>query len=685
MSKKPPAQWLLRFQSPSQINKPENNKSSSSQDERSANYPIIAKFTDSLDWNRLTSTSSGAASNLFVYYEDEELKEDENDAELLVRDAEYYKRKRAARMKRYYRKKTLLVFECPPEKLYFEGKENNLEISELDYQKEKEKRESAAAASSSSVSSSSSSSTKHSGNNKEEKKSSLESSNPDVFRYVLFKFVKAVSDGGVEGGTPEIQVIPVSSMYTLRKTGKFKDELLSEVEEKYIDQKKALVKQMSKYKTIVSSLTAKERAEAGNNDSKVELIDEISETDVFKHALNKAFGYRLPKKAGGGRIGMGGSGSGGSGGSSGRGERRDVENEEEEIGRLANGTIQINEAGIDMDELNEFSYCGGDYETRYADDEEDNVAVEQLANQQIEENELSQAWRNDENLTESDDDSDDEDEDGEGGEGGAGSGDGSGGFGSGGNESGFVDQSMLDVAQQAQKQLKMMLQSEQRQQQKQQQQRLLQAQERKQTNNEPPIKLKSALKRPRDAMMTSNDEEGDVGENEGKNREEGKIIDEYEGMTNDNEGLIDLNVIPKKSSLKRNSDSIDSDLPTMKEEEGATTATGKEGNADVTLKPEKKKAKISFAESSVPSISIPTSSSSSTSIAASSGKAPKDYDLSEAGIKTYILNRGGKVAIKEISEVAQPSFFFPFLFDIIHFVSSLFLPFFLFVRLLKAR
>jgi sRNA-binding protein len=665
MSKKAPAQWLLRFQSPSQIGKSENKKSSSIQEERAASYPIIAKFTDSLDWNRLTSSSSGAASNLFVYYEDEELKEDENDAELLIRDAEYYKRKRAARMKRYYRKKTLLVFECPPEKIYFEGKENNLEISELDYQKEKEKRESSAASSSSSSSSSSSAKGNQSKNNKEEKKtSSSESSNPDVFRYVLFKFVKSVNEGGEE--TPEIQVIPVSSMYTLRKTGKFKDELLSEVEEKYIDQKKALVKQMSKYKTIVSSLTAKERAEAGNNnDSKVELIDEISETDVFKHALNKAFGYRIPKKAGGGRTGMGGGGGGGGGGSSGRGERGDMENEEEEIGRLANGTIQINETGIDMDELKEFSFCGGDYETRFADDEEDNVASEQLANQQTEDNELSQAWRNDENLTESDDDSDDEDDDGDGGEGGVGGGgDGSGG-GTGGNESGFVDQSMLDVAQQAQKQLKMMLQSEQRQQQKQQQQRLLQAQERKQnvsssssssSTDQPPIKLKSALKRSRDVMTGNNDEEGEVdaGENEGKNREEGMMrVDEYEGMTNDNEGLIDLNAIPKKSSLKRNSDSIASDLPNMKqEEEGTTGTTGKEGNQDVGVKPEKKKAKISFAEaSSVSSISVPVSSSSATASTNSSGKAPKDYDLSEAGIKTYILNRGGKVAIKEISEV----------------------------------
>jgi len=366
MSKKPAAQWALRFQAPNNGLLP---NTSSEEDQgnvsRSLNYPILAKFSDPVNWQSLIESRK---DSIHMYYQDEELKEDEND-DAIVKDADYYKKKRSQqRLKRYYRKKKLLVFECPQERIYYEGKENNLDVAEFER----------------------SQNNTNTNNSNNSSNNANHTSNSD-FRYVLFKFVKNIDENGVE--VPEIQVIPVSSMYTLRKTGKVEDRLLSEIEEKYIEEKKILQKQISKYQKIVHSLQ-RDRESDKKDDEKLDYVEDISETDLFKNALQKAFGHRIAKIKSGkkksqrvrdeGGIGMGDS-------------------------EVSADYVQINEAGIDMDELKEFEFCGGDYEKNFADDEENNVIYEQMVLDAATADEISSSWRNDQ-LAESSDEEEDEEE-----------------------------------------------------------------------------------------------------------------------------------------------------------------------------------------------------------------------------------------------------------------------------------
>lgn len=76
---KAPASWSLRFKSP-------------------AEFPNIAKCSDELDWSQ-------AEKPINMYFKEEELKEDE--AALIDKDAEYYRRKRERR--KAYRKKNTKI------------------------------------------------------------------------------------------------------------------------------------------------------------------------------------------------------------------------------------------------------------------------------------------------------------------------------------------------------------------------------------------------------------------------------------------------------------------------------------------------------------------------------------------------------------------------------------------------
>ena len=533
MQNKKAGQWLLRFQtslqSPSQAD--EAAKKSSSKN----NFPILTKFPDPVEWQHYSQRNSNQA---YLYYQDEELKEDDND-EQVVKDAEYYKKKRANRMRRYYKKKKLLIFECPNEGIFYEGKENNVDIGDGVVDRKAE--------------------------------ANLHNEVQPDFHYVLFKFVKKEENGQ---DVPEIQVIPVSSMYTLRKIGKLKDELLHEIEDKYVEEKKILQKNLSKYKHIVSALH-RDREAGADGDRRPELVDEVGETDMFKQALHKAFGLKaLASRRRGG--GGGGRGSG-------------VDLSEGGGGDGAPG-VQLNEAGVDPDELKEFAFLGGDYETRFADDEEDHVVLEQLAINRMEEDEFAKSFKDDENLSERDEEEDDDEDHADGQAANAGGGNS---LGLVGSESGFVDQQMLYDAQHAAQHLKK----------QQEQQAQAQAQQRP---------LKSALKRSRESLAAE---------------------EENFEITNDNDGLLP----PQTSGA--NPSALPLPLPAG------------DGRAD------KKKAKISFAAAEVAN-SAPAAQSAMlvpaaatippTSAAAADGK----YELSEEGVRSYIQNRGGRVAIKEISQVS---------------------------------
>jgi hypothetical protein len=613
MSKKP-GQWLLRFhpsfsgQQPAAapVKQEDKKESSSNASSASHNYPILAKFPDPVDWDHLIGKKPTSRNPIYMSYQEEQLKEDDAD-DLVIKDAEYYRRKSRNRSNRAYRKKKLLVFECPNENLYYEGKENSVDIGDGVVDRKQELQQS-------------------------------DSTAPD-FQYVLFKFVKNSNEGNPAQEVPEIQVIPISSMFTLRKLGKLKDELLGEIEEKYVEEKKVLQKKLLKYKHIVTALQKDRNGEfihnQDSNSNKGQMyLDDVSETDLFKQALNKAFGIRRTpgssgkgggRSSGGGRATVDMNESGPSDGNEGGGGNRGV---------------AINEGGIDMDELKEFSYCGGDYETRFADDEEDNVAMEQLGNNRMAEDEFARSFKDDENLSENDDDDEDDEEAAAAGVQQGGSGQGSGGgeerlgntVGLVGSESGFINEQTLNLASQAVKQLGL----------QQEKQQLLQQQQQQKAN----LPLKSALKRAREeAEENAAAEEGGGGGNED---------DENYGMTNDNEGLLLHQNTMNNTMLLPPSSSNPS------QQQAANNEAGEGGG-------KKKKAKISFADSSAaaeaaakeaaavmnPTTTTTTTATTAAAAGMASDTSKKEYDLTEEGVKSYIQNRGGKVAIKEISEVNQ--------------------------------
>jgi hypothetical protein len=617
MSKKP-GQWLLRFhpslsgqQQPAAASvKQEDKKESSNASSASHNYPILAKFPDPVDWDHLAGKKPNSRNPIYMSYQEEQLKEDDAD-DLVIKDAEYYRRKSRNRSNRAYRKKKLLVFECPNENLYYEGKENSVDIGDGVVDRKQELQQS-------------------------------DSTAPD-FQYVLFKFVKNSAEGNPAQEVPEIQVIPISSMFTLRKLGKLKDELLGEIEEKYVEEKKVLQKKLLKYKHIVTALQKDRNGEFihnfdSNSGKGPMFLDDVSETDLFKQALNKAFGIRRTP----GSSGKGGRSSGGGG-------RATVDMNESgpsdgnDEGGGGNRGVAINEGGIDMDELKEFSYCGGDYETRFADDEEDNVAMEQLGNNRMAEDEFARSFKDDENLSENDDDDEEDEEAAAAGvqQGGQGSGGGEERLGNTvglvGSESGFINEQTLNLASQAVKQLGL----------QQEKQQLLQQQQQQQKANLP---LKSALKRARE----------EAEENAARDEGDGNEEDENYGMTNDNEGLLLHQNTMNNTMLLPPSSTVSS---SQQQQQQAANEAGEGGG-------KKKKAKISFADSSAaaeaaakeaaavmnPTASTTTSTTTSTTSAAAgmaSGTSKKEYDLTEEGVKSYIQNRGGKVAIKEISEVKR--------------------------------
>lgn len=291
---KAPAAWSLRFKSP-------------------ADYPNIAKCSDELDWDQ-------AEKPIHMYFKEEELKEDE--ATLVEKDSEYYRRKRERR--RAYRKKNTLVLEDSGAQtgestgFRFEGRMLNLGLADVEDAKTKQEKVEEA-----------------------------------PFRYVLLQFVKKDSEQAGEAASNEINVIPVGDLFALKKASLVADELLVDIDERFIQEIQRSKGNISRYKGINKALTAAERARLGlrtdeDGDGRQaglnakEFLGGFGSTSLFGAAVNKAFG-----KA---------KGSGSTGNAS-----------------------FLNENGMDMDELNaQANMNQGDYSTKFVDDEEEYVATEQV-------------------------------------------------------------------------------------------------------------------------------------------------------------------------------------------------------------------------------------------------------------------------------------------------------------------
>jgi hypothetical protein len=178
------------------------------------------------------------------------------------------------------------------------------------------------------------------------------------------QFVKKESGSDEKGSTSEVNVIPVGDMFAFKKASKVADELLADIDERFLEEQQKSKGNISRYKGISKSLTSAERARLGlkPEDEEApgrgqglnakEFLTGFGSAALFGAAVNKAL-------RGGGRRGRG----------------ADAE------GDGAAGGIRnfLNENGMDVDELRaEENQSAGDYSTRFVDDEEEYVTVEQV-------------------------------------------------------------------------------------------------------------------------------------------------------------------------------------------------------------------------------------------------------------------------------------------------------------------
>lgn len=297
-----------------------------------------------------------------MFYKDEEIREEIREEEL--KDSEYFKRKRNRR--RMYRKKSFLIMKDS------ESSEAPIEVSK--------------AVGDSSDSKSNLNSTKPPNGGirfvgqvcnmslatdldqgRIAPMRSDSNANSFPFKYVLLQFTKRPSE--VEGGatTNEINVIPVNDMFLFKKGLGGKDELLTEIEEKFELQNQQKRAQFAHYKGIFRSLKdyeAKKLQEADDDDD--DYIGGFDSASLFGNAVSKAL-----------------SGSKKSGSKSNKFKRESGHKHHIE---------HIDENGVQLDELNEYNeWCKGDYETKFADDEENNVELEQATLNEMEDLEVSRS------------------------------------------------------------------------------------------------------------------------------------------------------------------------------------------------------------------------------------------------------------------------------------------------------
>lgn len=318
-----------------------------------------------------------------LLYFNEEELKEEEKEKNTVKDEEYYKRRR--RQRHSYHKKQTLVLESSSNDIHFEGRECNLDLVEM-------------------VSEGSSANV-----------SQKASKSKEEFRYVLLQFVKRE---GMDGShDPEINVIPVGNMFALRKTGKPADETLDEIDEKFNEERELEQKHNARF----NKLNRAPGKKSNDDENKNETTDG---KDSFDYALGKALSKRKPEA---------------------QKTRFSFANSNVRDGNTPK--FVIDENGIYNDEHKEFEWCKGEYNVRYADDEEEHITVEQQQNQNREEQEISSSLRFDDKY-DSDTDENEEDEDEEN----AVVGDDTS-FNTTGSRSGYVNNEMLDGATKIRKEL----------------------------------------------------------------------------------------------------------------------------------------------------------------------------------------------------------------------------------------
>lgn len=186
------------------------------------------------------------------------------------------------------------------------------------------------------------------------------------FKYVLLQFTKKPPE--IEGGavSSEINVIPVTDMFQFKKGFGGKDELLTEIDEKFELKNQQKRAQFANYKGIFQTLKDYEAKKLQEGDAEDDYIGGFESTSLFGNAVNKALG--ASKKAG-----------------------NKVNKFKRESGHKHH-IEHIDENGVQLDEINEFDdWCKGDYETKFADDEENNVDIEQAALNEKEDSEITRS------------------------------------------------------------------------------------------------------------------------------------------------------------------------------------------------------------------------------------------------------------------------------------------------------
>lgn len=324
--------------------------------------PLVGKFDEIVDFKN-------APKPVKMFIKDEDILEEAVDD--LIRDSEYYKRRRQRR--RSYRPQSIIYLEDsnkreikgPPKGLQYEGKISNLNLTT------EENGVSPAP-----------------GQRRQQGQKSV----TDVpFKYVLLQVVKSVSDDSGAAST-QVNMIPVGDWYAFKKPSVTGQKTLDDLDDDFEAKQRVDKTRMSKYRKISKIMDG-----GGKGGGKEE--DESEETwDAF--TLPAAFGKSSMKgvKRGGGGFG-GGGGGGGGGAVADAGARSGGDNK------------LIDESGFDVDEQNEFKeFCGGDYEKTFADDEEEYVGREQAQLEEQEE-ELQGRELADEVEEPDSDDEDEEDED----------------------------------------------------------------------------------------------------------------------------------------------------------------------------------------------------------------------------------------------------------------------------------
>lgn len=379
-------------------------------------YPHIAKFTDEVNFDT-------AKPPLRMYFKEEELREDEETE--TRKDGAYYRRRKGQR--RIYRRRSTLVLEDESMNTLvnsvnggsagassasaasgglslvsraalqdatgfrFEGRSCNLSLAEIEDQKKQDINAVGnvyTGPNGSSIITNISASS-----NSKEKKRAMQGQGMGAydapFKYVLLQFIKTpAASNGSGGGGNEINVIPVGNMYAMkRRNGLLADELLGEMDERFIEEKQKVKQYLSRYKHIKKALDQASRNQAERNG------ETYNPDREFRGGFDSAglFGSTAMKKK------MRGEGEGGSSGGGGGGS----------------GAIEemLTDSGVDLEALKESQWNEGDYSSRFVDDEENNVEEEQQVLNDTAEYEISSSMRDDRNTRLLSNDGDDVDSD----------------------------------------------------------------------------------------------------------------------------------------------------------------------------------------------------------------------------------------------------------------------------------